>query len=97
MDYNNTQNGTNGTSLIITSTAKKKIQSTRVLSTKISAEDYAAYKIAADYLFEGSISQMLKTALRRYLRGPAVNDVKFEVLKDAAKTGYLHDSWHFFQ
>ena len=32
---------------------------------------------------------MLKTALRRYLRGQAVNDEKFEILKDAAKTGDL--------
>lgn len=79
----------NRTSLITANTAKRKAESTRVLSTKISAEDYAAYKIAADYLFEGSISQMLKTALRRYLRGQAVNDEKFEILKDAAKTGDL--------
>ena len=89
MDYNNynSQNGTNGTSLIKANTNKKKIQSTKVLSTKVSAEDYGAYKIAADELFEGSISRMLKTALRRYLRGEAVNDEKFEILKDAAKTG----------
>jgi hypothetical protein len=60
-----------------------------VLSTKVSAEDYGAYKIAADHLFDGSVSQMLKIALRRYLRGQAVNDVKFEILKDAAKTGDL--------
>ena len=86
-DNCNSQNGTDGTSLIIANPNKKKTQRTRVLSTKVSAEDYGAYKIAADYLFEGSISQMLKTALRRYLRGQAVNDVKFETLKDAAKTG----------
>jgi hypothetical protein len=60
-----------------------------VLSAKVSAEDYGAYKIAAVYLFEGSISQMLKTAVRRYLRGQAVNDEKFEILKDATKTGDL--------
>jgi hypothetical protein len=32
---------------------------------------------------------MLKTALRRYLRGQAINDEKFEILKDASKTGDL--------
>ena len=91
MNYNNynSQNGTNGTSLIIANTNKKKSQSTRVFSTKVSSEDYGAYKIAADYLFEGSISQMIKIALRRYLRGQAVNDEKFEILKDAAKNGDL--------
>lgn len=88
-DNYNSQNGTNRTSLIIANTNKKKSQSTRVLSTKVSSEDYGAYKIAADYLFEGSISQMLKTALRRYLRGQAVNNEKFEILKDAAKTGNI--------
>jgi hypothetical protein len=80
---------TDGKSLIIANINKKKIQRTRVLSAKMSAEDYGAYKIAADHLFEGSISQMLKSALRRYLRGQAVNNVKFEILKDAAKTGDL--------
>jgi hypothetical protein len=78
---------TNGKSLVIANINKQKTQRKRVLSAKVSAEDYGAYKIAADYLFEGSISQMLKTALRRYLRGQAVNDEKFEILKDAAKTG----------
>ena len=78
---------TDGKSLIITNSNKKKSQSTRVLSTKVSSEDYGAYKIAADHLFEGSISQMIKTALRRELRGQAVNEEKFEILKDAAKTG----------
>jgi len=29
---------------------------------------------------------MLKTALRRYLREQAVNDEKFEILRNAAKT-----------
>ena len=86
-DNYNSQNGTNGTSLIIANITKKKIQRTRVLSTKVCAEDYGAYKIAADHLFDGSVSQMLKTALRRYLRGQAVNDEKFEILKDAAITG----------
>jgi hypothetical protein len=80
---------TNGKSLIIANIAKKKIQRTRVLSTKVSAEDYGAYKIAADHLFKGSISCMIKTALRRYLRGQAVNDEKFEILRNAAKTGNL--------
>ena len=81
------QNNTEGKSLIITNENKKKTQCTRVLSAKVSAEDYGVYKIAADYLFNGSISQMLKTGLRRYLRGQAVNDEKFEILKDGAKTG----------
>ena len=80
---------TDGKSLIISNINKKKIQRTRVLSAKVSAEDYGAYKIAADHLFDGSISQMIKIALRRYLRDQAVNDVKFEILKDAAKTGDL--------
>jgi hypothetical protein len=82
---------TNGKSLVIANINKQKTQHTRVLSAKVSAEDYGAYKIAADYLFEGSISQMLKIALRRYLRGQAVNDEKFEILKDAAKTGDLSE------
>ena len=80
-DNYNSHNGTNGTTLITANTAKKKTQRTRVLSTKMPVEDCRAYKIAADNLFEGSISQMLKTALRRYLRGQAVNDEKFEILK----------------
>ena len=88
-DSYESQNGTDGKSLIISNIKKKKTQRTRVLSAKVSAEDYGAYKIAADYLFEGSISQMIKIALRRYLRGQAVNDEKFEILKDAAKTGDL--------
>ena len=46
-------------------------------------------RLLPDHLFDGSISQMIKIALRRYLRGQAVNDVKFEILKDAAKTGDL--------
>ena len=90
-DNYNSQNGTNGTSLIIANTNKKKSQSTRVFSTKVSAEGYGAYKIAADYLFEGSISYMIKTALRHYLRGQAVNDEKSKILKDAAKTGDLNE------
>ena len=91
MNYDNYEShyDTNGKSLITTNTNKRKSQSTRVLSTKVSSEDYGAYKIAADHLFEGSISQMIKTALRHYLRGQAVNDEKFEILKDAAKTGDL--------
>jgi metal-dependent amidase/aminoacylase/carboxypeptidase family protein len=80
-------NGISGTNLITANAAKGKTASTRVLSTKVSEEDYGAYKIAADHLFEGSISQMIKIALRHYLRGQAVNDGKFEILKDAAKTG----------
>jgi hypothetical protein len=63
---------------------KKK---TKVLSTKISLEDYQAYKIFADEMFDGSMSTMVKTALRRELRANAVNDEKFQILKDAAKTG----------
>jgi hypothetical protein len=66
MNYNgyNSQIGTNVKSLIIANINKKKTQRTRVLSAKVSPDDYGAYKIAADHLFEGSISQMLKTALR---------------------------------
>jgi hypothetical protein len=91
MNYDNcnSQNGTNGTSLIIANTNKKKSQSTRVLSAKVSAEDYQAYKIAADELFDKSMSKMVKTALRRELRANGVDDKKFEILKDAAKTGDL--------
>jgi hypothetical protein len=87
----NSHNGINGVSLITANTAKRKAESTRVLSTKVSSKDYGAYKIAADYLFDGSVSQMLKTALRRYLRGQAVNDEKFELLKDTAITGDLSE------
>ena len=45
---------TNGKSLVIANINKQKTQRKRVLSAKVSAEDYGAYKIAADYLFEGS-------------------------------------------
>jgi hypothetical protein len=83
-NYNN-HNGTNGMSLITANTCKKKTQRTRVLSSNMPVEDCQAYKIAADHLFEGSISQMLKTALRHYLRGQAVNDDKFKILRNAAK------------
>jgi hypothetical protein len=78
-------NGINGTSLITANTAKRKAESTRVLSTKVSSEDYGAYKIAADHLFNGSVSHMLKIALRRYVRGQAVNDDKFENIKRCSK------------
>jgi hypothetical protein len=57
-----------------------------VLSTKIPLEDYQAYKIFADEIFDGSMSTMVKTALRRELRANAVYDEKLEILKDAAKT-----------
>ena len=60
--------------------SKKK---TKVLSTKIPLEDYQAYKIFADEMFDGSMSTMVKTALRRELSANAVNDEKFEILKDA--------------
>lgn len=60
-----------------------------MLSTKITLEDYQAYKIFADEMFDGSMSTMVKIALRRELRANAVNDEKFEILKDAAKTGDL--------
>lgn len=85
MNYDNfsSHNGTSDTKI---NTNTEKTQRARVLSTKVSSEDFGAYKIAADHLFEGSISQMLKTALRRYLRGQAVNDEKFEILRNAAKT-----------
>lgn len=66
--------------------SKKK---TKVLSTKITLEDYQAYKIFADEMFDGSMSTMVKTALRRELRANAVNDEKFEILKDTAKSGDL--------
>jgi len=32
---------------------------------------------------------MLKNALKRYLRGQAVNDEKFQILKDAQKLAIL--------
>jgi hypothetical protein len=70
---------------------KKKIAKTRVLSTKISLEDYQASKIAADELFDESMSKMVKTALRTELRANGVDDKKFEFLKDAAKTGDLSE------
>jgi hypothetical protein len=38
-------------------------------------------------MFDGSMSTMVKAALRRELRTNAVNDEKFEILKDVAKTG----------
>ena len=79
------------TNSIVPSTNKKKIPKTRVLSTKISLEDYQAYKIAADELFDESMSKMVKTALRRELRANGVDDKKFEILKDAAKTGDLSE------
>jgi hypothetical protein len=60
---------------------------TKVLSTKIPLEDYQAYKIFADEMFDGSMSTMVKAALRRELRANAVNDEKFEILKNAAKSG----------
>jgi hypothetical protein len=36
----------------------------RVLSTKIPLEDYLAYKIFVDNMFDGSMSAMTKTALK---------------------------------
>jgi hypothetical protein len=81
---------TDGKSLIISNINKKKTQRTRVLSAKVSAEDNGAYKIAAEHLFNGSVSQMLKTALRHELRTHAVDDEKFEILKYAAKTGDMN-------
>jgi hypothetical protein len=69
---------------------KKKIPKTRVLST-ISLEDYQASKIAADELFDESMSKMIKNALRPELRANGVDDKKFEILKDAAKTGDLSE------
>ena len=46
MNYDNcnSQNGTNGMSVIAANTAKRKAENTRVLSTKVSSEDYGAYK-----------------------------------------------------
>ena len=66
------------TNPIVPSTNKKKIPKTRVLSTKISLEDYQASKIAADELFDGSMSKMVKTALRRELRVNRVDDKKLK-------------------
>jgi hypothetical protein len=43
------------TNPIVPSTNKKKIPKTRVLSTKISLEDYQASKIAADELLDESV------------------------------------------
>ena len=40
-------------------------------------------------MFYGSMSTMVKTALRDELRANAVNDYEFEILKDLAKTGNL--------
>jgi hypothetical protein len=71
---------------ITTNGSKRKA---KVLSTKIPLEDYRAYKIFANEMFDGSMAMMVKTALRRELRANAVNDEKFEILKDAAKTGDL--------
>ncbi len=68
---------------------KEKKPKTRVLSIKIPIEDYQAYKVFADEMFYGSVSEMVKTALRHELRVNAVNDEKFEILKDAARTGDL--------
>jgi hypothetical protein len=85
-------NGSNNTAFahtIIESNNKEKKPKTRVLSIKIAIEDYQAYKIFADQMFYGSMSTMVKTALRHELRVNAVNDEKFEILKDAAKTGDL--------
>jgi hypothetical protein len=58
-----------------------------VISTKVSSEDFGAYKIAADELFDERMSKMVKTALRRELRANGVDNKKFEILKDAAITG----------
>ena len=77
------------THTIIGSNNKEKKIKTRVLSTKIPIEDYQAYKIFADQMFYGSMSTMVKTALRDELRANAVNDEKFQILKYAAKTGDL--------
>ena len=62
-----------------------------MLSTKISLVDYQAYKIAADELFDESMSKMVKTALRHELRANGVDDKKFEILKNVAKTGNLSE------
>jgi hypothetical protein len=66
------------TNSIVPSTNKKKIPKTRVLSTKISLEDYQAYKIAADELFDESMSKMVKTALRRELRANGVDEINLK-------------------
>jgi hypothetical protein len=46
-------------------------------------------QIFADNMFDGSMSTMVKTVLRRELRANAVDDTKFEFLKDSTKTGDL--------
>ena len=71
---------------ITTNDSKRK---TKVLSTRIPLEDYQAYKIFADEMFDGSMAMMVKTALRHELSANVVNDEKFEILKHAAKTGDL--------
>jgi hypothetical protein len=53
-DSSNSHNDISDRNLSIMNINKKKIQRTRVLSTKVTEEDYGAYKIAADELFEGS-------------------------------------------
>lgn len=55
---------------------KGKRPETRVLSTKIPLEDYLAYKIFVDNMFDGSMSAMTKTALKHELHANAVNDKK---------------------
>jgi hypothetical protein len=77
------------TNTITRNNNKSKKPKTRVLSTKIPLEDYQVYKIFTDKMFDGSMSTMVKTALRHELRANAINDEKFEILKDAAKTGDL--------
>jgi hypothetical protein len=66
---------------------KVKKPKTRVLSVKIPIEDYQAYKVFANEMFYGSMSETVKTALTRLLCANAVDDEKFEILKDAARTG----------
>jgi hypothetical protein len=83
----NSSNNTAFVHTIIESNNKEKKPKRRVLSIKIPIEDYQAYKIFADQMFYGSMSTMVKTALRHELRVNAVNDEKFEILKDVAKTG----------
>lgn len=83
----NSSNETAFAHTIIGSNNKEKKPKTRVLSIKIPTEDYQAYKTFADKVFYGSMSTMVKTALRHELHANAVNDEKFEILKDAAKTG----------
>jgi hypothetical protein len=72
----NSSNKTAYANSITESYNKKKRSATRVISTKIPMEDYQAYKIFADKIFDGSMSTMVKTALRRELRANAVNDEK---------------------